>query len=62
MRDRRRPTVPLNVMLRSDIMGIQLPYLVVSTDNKEASPSANEASAPDCMDILDIDAETGTEI
>ena len=62
MRDRRRPTVPLNVMLSYDIMGIQRPYLVLSTDNKGASPTASEASGPNCMDIVDTDGETGTEI
>ena len=62
MRDRHRPTVPLNVMLSYDVIGIHRPYLVVSTDNKEASPTASEASGPDCMDIVDTDGETGTEI
>ena len=62
VRDQRRPTVPLNVILSYDLTGIQRPYPVLSTDNKEASPAVSEVSGPDCMGMVDVGAEAGTEI
>ena len=62
VRDQRRPTVHLNVILSYDLTGIHRPYLVLSTDNKEASPSVSEVSGPDCMGMVDVDAETSTEV
>ena len=37
MRDRRRLTVPLNVVLGYNLTGVHWPYLVPSTDNEEAN-------------------------
>ena len=41
MRDQRRPTVPLNVLLGYDLTGIHWLYLVLSTNNEEANGEGN---------------------
>ena len=44
MRDRRRSTVPLNVILSCNLTGIHWPYLVLSTDNEEVNGAGDRGA------------------